>query len=260
MRAQSSAEMPFLDHLEELRWRLLWSLLAVAIGVILAFAIMMRFDVIGILERPITPLMNGRKLVYTHPGDPFRIVMSSSFSLGLVLALPVIFYQLWAFVSPALYRHEKRLVIPVLGGGVLLFLAGAALAFFLVLPFTLRFLLGFQTESLEPMITASAYFGMVLSLCLTFGAVFELPIVILALTALGVVTPAFLNRYRRHAIVLCVVAAAFITPDASPTSLAIVTLPLYLLYEVSVALAIVVHRRRVRRETAASAGHVEAPA
>lgn len=250
MAAGKSAEMPFLDHLEELRWRLLWSLLALALGVIVAFAIMMRFDIIGIVERPIAPLLAGKKLMFTHPGDPFRIVMSASFSLGLVLALPVIFYQVWSFIAPALYQHEKRVVIPVLAGGVFLFLAGMALAYFLVLPFTLRFLLGFQTASLEPMITASAYFGMVLSMCLTFGAVFELPIVILMLTALGVVTPAFLHRYRRHAIVLCVVAAAFITPDASPTSLAVVTLPLYLLYEVSVALSLVVHRRRLRRQAA----------
>src|SRR5687768_653182 len=101
-----STEMPFLDHLEELRWRILYALLAFAIGVGLAFWLLLKFDIIMILERPILPYLNGRKLVYTHPGDPFAIVMRGAVALGMMLSLPVILYQLWAFVSPALYKHE----------------------------------------------------------------------------------------------------------------------------------------------------------
>ena len=157
-------------------------------------------------------------------------------------------YQLWAFLSPALYKHEKRLIIPVLFGGVMLFLAGASLAFFYVLPFTLQFLLGFQSASIEPMLTVSGYFGFAISMALALGVVFELPIVILALTAVGVVTPKFLNTYRRHAVVLCIVAAAFITPGADPTSLFAIAVPLYFLFELSVVLSTVVHKRRLRKE------------
>lgn len=246
--AAAAVEMPFLDHLEELRWRLLWAMGALLVGVIVAFVIMSKFDIIGILQRPIAPFLHGNKLVYTHPGDPFKIVMSASFALGAIIALPVILYQVWAFLSPALYTHEKRLVVPVLLGATILFLCGVTLSFFVVLPFTLSFLLGFQTGSLVPMITASDYFDFAISMSLAFGAVFELPIAILALTALGLVTPAFLSKYRRHAIVLCVLAAAFITPGADPTSLFALSVPLYFLFELSVVLSAVVYRRRVRKQ------------
>jgi sec-independent protein translocase protein TatC len=149
----NAAEMPFLDHLEELRWRLVWSLAAFCVALVLAFAIVSQLDVIYWLEQPVLPFLGGRKLVYTTPGAPFSITLNASFALGLLLASPVIGYQIWSFLSPALYKHEKRIIIPVLAGGVLLFLAGASLAFFVVLPFTLQFLLSFQSASIEPMLT-----------------------------------------------------------------------------------------------------------
>jgi sec-independent protein translocase protein TatC len=246
-----SAEMPFLDHLEELRWRIFWSLGALVVGVVVAFVLLQQLDIIRFLERPVLPYLHGQKLITTHPADAFKIVLNAAFMLGLVLASPVIFYQAWLFLAPALYAHEKRMVVPVLIGGLALFAAGVALAFYVVLPFTLGFLLGFQTEALQPMLTASGYFGFAISMMLTFGVVFELPIVIVVLTALGIVTPDFLNRYRRHAVVLCVVAAAFITPGGDPTSLFALSVPLYFLFELSVGLSTVIHRRRVRREVAA---------
>jgi sec-independent protein translocase protein TatC len=246
-----ATEMPFLDHLEELRWRLIYALGAVTVGVVIAFALVSKLDVIGFLERPVLPyLAPGRKLVFTHPSDVFGIVMNASIVLGLVLASPVIAYQVWAFLSPALYTHEKRVVIPVLLGAVLLFVAGVALAFYVILPLTLGFLLTFQATSLEPMLTARDYFGFATSMSLALGAVFELPILILALTALGLVTPTMLNRFRRHAVVVCLVGAAFITPGSDPLSMLALAGPLYLLYELSVMLSVVVHRRRERREAA----------
>jgi len=246
--SKSAAEMPFLDHLEELRWRLVWSLAAFCVALIVAFAIVSQFDIIKWLEGPVLPFLGGRKLVYTNPSDPFGIVLNASFALGLLLASPVIGYQLWAFLSPALYKHEKRVIIPVLAGGVGLFLAGAALAFFVVLPFTLQFLLSFQSSAIEPMLTVSGYFDFAIGMAVAFGIVFELPIVILALTALGVITPKFLNTYRRHAIVLCIAGAAFVTPGADPTSLFALAIPLYLLFELSVILSTVIYRQRLRRE------------
>lgn len=243
------AEMPFLDHLEELRWRLIYSIGAFAVAMVAAFALVSKVNVIGFLEQPVLKyLPPGRKLVFTHPGDVFGIVLNTSLVLGLLLASPVIIYQVWAFLSPALYKHEKRVVVPVLLGAVLLFAVGVALSFYVVLPLTLGFLLTFQTGSLEPMLTAGEYFGFATSMSLAFGAVFELPILILGLTALGFVTPALLTKFRRHAVVGCVVAAAFITPGADPTSLFALAGPLYLLYEVSVILSSVVYRRRARRE------------
>ncbi len=244
----ASAEMPFLDHLEELRWRLIWSLLAFMVGVIIAFVALQGWDVIGVVARPIQPYLNGGKLVFTHPGDSFRIVLSMSLVLGAILALPVIIYQVWSFLAPALYKHEKRMIIPVFMGGTVLFLAGVAMAYFVALPLTLGFLMNFQSGSLDPMITASDYFSFATSMALAFGVVFELPMVIVALTAFGIVTPVMLNKYRRHAIVACAVISAVITPgDLISTTIAL-AVPLYLLYELSVVLSIGVYRRRLKRE------------
>jgi sec-independent protein translocase protein TatC len=245
--------MPFLDHLEELRWRLLWILGALVVGVLIAFFLVVQYGVISVLSTPILPFLQGRKLVYTHPGDPFSIAMTASFAIGTIIALPVILYQIWAFLSPALHAHEKKLAIPVVVGAAGLFLAGVSLSFFVVLPFTLRFLSGFQSSSLEPMITASEYFSFAISMSLAFGAVFELPIAILALTALGLVTPRMLANFRRHATILCVVASAFITPGADVVSLVALAVPLYFLYESSIILSKWVYRRRERKEAEAAA-------
>jgi sec-independent protein translocase protein TatC len=253
-------EMPFLDHLEELRWRLLWILGALVVGVLIAFVLVVKVDVVSILSRPILPYLHGRKLVYTHPGDPFSIAMSASFAIGTIFALPVILYQLWAFLSPALHQHERRIAVPVVVGAALLFLSGVSLSFFVVLPFTLKFLIGFQAESLEPMITASEYFSFAISMSLAFGAVFELPIAILALTALGIVNPKMLTTFRRHALVLSVVAAAFITPGADIVSLVALSVPLYFLYELSIILSTTVMRRRARKEAEELAAESSVPA
>ena len=243
-------EMPFLDHLEELRWRIIWSLLALVVGVGIAFFLMMQFNVLELLEKPILPFLAGKKLVYTHPGDPFSIVLNVSIAIGVALALPVILHQLWSFIAPALYKHEKRVALGVFFFAVFLFLGGAALAWFEVLPLALPWLMGFGGNALEPMITASEYFGFATSMALAFGVAFELPIVILALAALGVVTPQMLNKYRRHAILAVVIIGAFLTPgDLIWTTIAM-AVPLYLLYEISVGLSYVVHRRRQRRMAA----------
>ncbi|HEX5830348.1 MAG TPA: twin-arginine translocase subunit TatC [Gemmatimonadaceae bacterium] len=253
MAKSASSEMPFLDHLEELRVRILWSLGAICVGVAIAFWVMTTWDVITLLERPIVPYLAGKRLIYTHPGDAFRIVMTLSFTFGVIFALPVILYQVWGFLSPALYQHEKRVVVPVLVVAALLFLAGVAICFLVIMPMILRFLMGFQAGALDPMITAADYFGFALSMALAFGAVFELPILVFLLTMLGIVTPEFLNRYRRHAIVLCMVGSALITPGADPMSLFILTIPLYLLFEASVAVSAVVARAQ-RRRSALAAG------
>lgn len=247
MKRSLKTEMPFLEHLEELRWRILWSLLALAVGVVIGFFLVIKFDVIGLLARPITPFMEGQKLVFTHPGEPFGITMKASLIIGMFFALPVIAYQVWGFVSPALYKHEKKVVIPVLAGATFLFGGGVALAYFVVLPLTLGFLMGLQTDSLESMIKASDYFGFAISMSLAFGVTFELPIVIVALSALGIISARTLQRYRRHAIVLCFVGGAVITPGGDIMSMFALAVPLYLLFELGIVLATVIDKRRARR-------------
>jgi sec-independent protein translocase protein TatC len=251
-RTAADTEMPFLDHLEELRHRLFWIVGAVIVGVVLSFVILSRggFDIVDILARPIEPYLRGRQLVFTHPGTSFSIVLNASLILGILFATPVIGYQLWGFFAPALMPHEKRIIVPVLIGMIFLFLCGVALAYFIVMPFTLKFFMGFESAALTPMIEATQYFGFAFTMMLAFGIAFELPIAILLLSALGIIQPQFLSKYRRHAIVITVIAAAFITPDASPTTLFALSLPLYLLYELGVALSYSVTRRRRKRHEA----------
>jgi len=240
--------MPFLDHLEELRWRLFRCAIAIAIGVVGAFALLYtkQFDIVGLLAQPVQPYLKA-PLMVTGPGDLFDIVMDASIAIGLIVASPVIIWQVWGFLSPALYGHEKKVVIPALVGAALLFAGGIALSYFFVLPVTLKFFMGFQTDSVQSMLTVEKYFAFVFAMCLAFGAVFELPIVIVVGTALGLIKPRFLAKFRRHAFVGCIIGAAIITPGSDPTSLFALTVPLYFLYEVSIHLSRLVYNRRERR-------------
>jgi sec-independent protein translocase protein TatC len=243
-----TGEMPFLDHLEELRWRIIYSLGALVVGVAIGFLVTFKFDLIGLMQAPVLPYLRGQHLVYTHPGDTFSTILQMSLVVGIALALPVIGYNVWAFLSPALYRNERRIVIPILAAATFLFLAGVALAYFLVLPLTLKFLFGLEAESLTPMITVSEYFGFVTSMCLAFGGVFEVPIVIVGLSAMGIVSPQTLGRFRRYAVVIAYGAAAIITPGDLLTTTIALAIPLYLLYEVSVAVSYIIYRKKARRD------------
>jgi len=247
MSKQPAGEMPFLDHLEELRFRLFWAFGSLLVAMLAAFAIVWRFDVIGILAAPITPFLPSGKLVFTHPADPIGIVLKVAFGLGLVAASPVIVYQAWAFLSPALHKHEKKIVIPVLLGATGLFASGVFLCVRYVLPAMFGVLLSFQSASLEQMITAADYFSFAVTLCLAFGGTFQLPIVVLALTALGLVTPTILAKFRRHAMVGSLLVAAIITPGDLLIMTLMLGVPLYGLYEVSIVLSWFVHRARTKR-------------
>ena len=246
-----SGEMPFLDHLEELRWRIIYSVVAVIVCVGIGFYLSVRYDVVGLLARPILPLIPQHRLVYTHPSEGFTVILNAAMTFGFVLASPVIIYQVWAFLAPALHRSEKRIGLGVLFSGVLLFVAGAALAYFVVVPLALPWLFGFAGPSLVPLITAEDYFSFIFAMVLTFGLSFELPIVVLALAALGIVTPQFLSKYRRHAVVLIIIIGAFLTPGDMVWTTVALSVPLYLLYELSVFAAHMIYRRRQKKSEAA---------
>jgi sec-independent protein translocase protein TatC len=249
--SRRDAEMPFLDHLEELRWRIIWSLAAIIVAMVLGFYLVLRFHVIDLLQAPILPYLHGRHVMATHPTDGLQLNITAAMWIGVVLAFPVVLYQAWLFLAPALYARERRLLIAALAGGITLFAAGALFAYGVVLPMSLPFLLQ-MFGSLEAMITADSYFGFVFSLVLSFGLAFELPVVVLLLAAAGLVTPQLLVRYRRHAVVLIVLLAAFLTPGDFLWSTLALAVPLYLLYECSVLAARLISRRRAEDEVAAT--------
>jgi Tat protein translocase TatC len=248
--------MPFLDHLEELRWRILRSLGAIIVGFGLGLWLVQQFQLVNLLKRPIAPYLTGAggKLIVTSPTEPVMIVFKLGFIVGLVLASPIILWQLWAFLAPALYAREKRALVPALFAGLLLFLTGAALAYIFVVPQALKVLFSFQTEAIQPFITYDNYFGFVLQVVLALGLSFELPLVIMILAWLEVIGPAELAKYRRFAVVGAFAAGAVLSPGTDLVSMIMMTIPLLLLYEVGYAGSVVIARRR--RKAAAIAGLV----
>jgi sec-independent protein translocase protein TatC len=185
------AEMPFLEHLEELRIRLIRALGAIVVGFGLGLWLVQRFQLVTLLKQPIAPYLasTGGKLAVLSPTDPVMIVLKLGFITGVVLASPIIIYQIWAFLAPALYDRERKAIMPALGFGLVLFLTGSALGYFYLLPQALRVLFSFQSEALALVITYNEYFSFVLQIVLAMGISFELPLVIILLAAVGVISP-----------------------------------------------------------------------
>jgi Tat protein translocase TatC len=251
-----AGEMPFLDHLEELRFRILRSLAAVVVGCGLGLWLVQRFQLVNILKQPIAQYLTGGKLVVTSPTEPVMIVFKLGFMVGLVLASPIILWQIWAFLAPALYAREKRALVPSLFVGLALFLTGVVLAYLFVVPQALRVLFSFQTEAIAPFITYDNYFGFVLQVTLALGISFELPLVIIILSWLGVVGPRELNHFRRYAVVLAFIAGAVLSPGTDLLSMVMMTVPLLLLYEVGFAGSVLIQRRRRRAQQSTAAGTI----
>ena len=250
-------EMPFLDHLEELRMRILWSLLAVTVCSAIGIFAAIRLNVMDVVTAPLYSVVTDLaaddpsfvgviapgRLAFMNLTEPLFFILKVGMLTGLLLASPVVVYHIWAFLSPALEKRERRLIIPSFTFGILLFAAGVALAYFVALPMTIRFLLMFGAEWFTPTLTAGYYLALVLQLVLAFGIAFELPVVVVILTSLGLVTPAFLNAKRRHAFVVITILAAILSPgDFGPATLLLLA-PLILLYEVSIVLSTIVVRK-----------------
>lgn len=246
------AEMPFLEHLEELRVRLVRVLLALVAGFGAGLYIVQRFEVVNLLKAPIAPFLKvtGGKLVATSPTEPVMITLKLALVLGLILASPVLIYQIWGFFSPALYSKEKKVVVPALLFGLLLFCAGAAFAFIYLLPQSLPILLGFQTEGIEILITFDNYFSFVVQLVVAMGICFEIPLIMIMMGALGILSPATLNRFRRFAVVLAAIAGAVLSPGTDVLSMIMMMVPILILYEIGFVGVWLVTRRRKQAVTA----------
>lgn len=249
------AEMPFLEHLEELRVRLTRVLIVLIAGFAVGYWVVQHFGVVTLLKEPIAPYLTVTegKLAVSSPTESIMITLKLALIVGLVLSSPVIIHQVWAFLSPALYAKEKKAILPAVFFAVLLFIAGSLFSFFVILPQALPILMGFQSEGLVNLITFQAYFSFVTNLVLAMGLCFELPLVIIMLTILGLVTPAHLTRFRRFAVVLAAIGGAVLSPGTDVLSMLLMTVPILLLYEVGYGGSWLVHRARRKRETVTAA-------
>jgi len=223
-------KMSLIGHLEELRRRLIICIVSVLVCSI--FSYVYAEKILAILKRPFP-----HSLVFISPQEPFVITLKIALFGGIMIALPMIIYQAWQFVSLALKQKEKRYLLFYGPFSLLLFLSGASFAYFVAIPVGLRFLLGFGGSSLEPMITISKYLSFITVMILTFGIVFELPLVSLFLVRIGIISPQFLAKNRKVAIIAIFVLAAILTPSIDAFTQILMAVPLVILYEVSIWLA-----------------------
>ena len=230
--AEGGSEQSFLSHLIELRERLLKAVAAVLI--ILLPLIWYANKLYGYLALPlIKHLPQGGTMIATEVASPFLTPIKLAFFVALILAMPVILYQLWAFVAPGLYRHEKRLAMPILVSAMVLFYIGCAFAYFLVLPAVFAFMTAVAPAGVSVMPDIGRYLDFVLVLFLAFGLCFEVPVVLIILVALGMVTPAQLAKSRSYAIVGAFVVAAVLTPP-DVFSQMMLAIPMIVLYELGI--------------------------
>jgi sec-independent protein translocase protein TatC len=238
--ADEPGKMSFFDHLTELRTRIVWSLIPAAVG--LGIALYFTSNVMKFLMRHLTT-----ELVFTTPTEAFWTYMKVAMILGLFIAMPIILWNVWAFVAPGLHKHERKYAAPFIIIGSLLFIGGGAFAMLVVVPFAITFLVSFgQDQGLKPMITISSYIDFILKFTLAFGVVFEMPVVITLLSMLGIVTPQFLSKNRKYAILINFVIAAILTPTPDIVNQSLMAGPLIVLYEVGIICARVVGRRKAK--------------
>ncbi len=243
--------MGFLDHLEELRRRIVYSIAAVALGF---FACWWKVEKIyEIMQRPIMDALrnNGmsEKLVYLNPTEPFNLYLKIAALAGLFLTSPFVLYQVWMFISPGLYRNEKRYVVPFMVSTIALFSAGGYFGFKIVYPAALNFLISFGKQ-FQPMITIKEYTELFLSIILGMGLIFEMPILVFFLALMGIVTAGWMWKNFRYSILIIFIVAAIVTPTSDILNMCIFAAPMIALYALSIGIAYVVHptQRAARRE------------
>lgn len=238
--------MPFLEHLGELRKRIMWSVAAIIVGLMIALTFTERL--MKFVRRPFDVAAPGTKLVFLSPTEAFWVYMKVALIAGMVLAMPFVLYQIWAFISPGLHAHEKRYALPFVLISSAFFVLGAAFALFVVIPFAMRFLVTFPGKDLAPMISIGSYVDFVLKFTLAFGAVFELPVVITIASRIGIVTPKMLAKNRKYAILINFIIAAVLTPTPDIFNQTLMAGPLCLLYELGIISARLFGRKRAPAE------------
>ena len=229
-------EMTLTEHLAELRKRLINSFIAVFIG----FAISYHYseDIFWVLMDPLLKVMppkNG-KMVFLTLTEPFVTYLEVALLSGLFLASPIIFWEIWKFIEPGLYPHEKKYVIPFVFFATFFFIGGAFFGYFIVFPFAFEFFISFANQNIVPSLSMAKYFSFATKMLLAFGVIFELPLITLFLARLGIITKDMLSRWRKYAIVIIFVVSAILTPPDVMSQI-LMAVPLWILYEISVIIA-----------------------
>ncbi|MGQ9509774.1 MAG: twin-arginine translocase subunit TatC [Thermodesulfobacteriota bacterium] len=228
-------KLPLTAHLKELRTRLIASFVAIGIGFVLCYIFSQ--TLFNILAKPLFKVLpQGGALIFISVAEAFFTYMKVAFIGGLILASPFVLYQIWAFVAPGLYRHEKRYVLPLLLGGSFFFLLGILFGYFIAIPVGFRFLLGFAADLIKPMPSMKEYLSFSVKFLLAFGLVFEFPVVLVILARIGVIDARMMAKQRKYAILLIFIFAAIMTPP-DLISQVILAFPLMGLYELSIFLA-----------------------
>jgi len=255
---ESGGQMTFFEHLVELRKRLINSLYAVGIGTMVGIYFSKYF--VSLINRPILKALSDAhldpKLIYTHPAGGLNLVITIGVYLGIALASPIVLYQVWLFVAPALYKHERGAITGFLFSTVFLFLAGIAFGYFVTIPYIMHFLVSPSPmfnlgHEVVPMISVNEYFDLILLTLLIIGLTFEMPVLIFFLTLFGIVTPKFLWKNFRYAILVIAIASAIAAPPDA-LSMLIFMVPMVLLYFISIGVSAMVVRKKERQLAAAA--------
>jgi sec-independent protein translocase protein TatC len=243
--------MSFLEHLEELRRRIFYSLISVAVGFFLCWGV--AENIVGWMQKPIMEALKRNNmpqtLVYLNPTDPFNLYLKVGLLAGLFVACPFVLYQVWMFISPGLYRNEKRYVVPFMISTIGLFLSGGYFGYKLVYPAALDFLIGYGKQ-FQPMITIHEYTDLFLTVILGLGVVFELPILVFFLALMGVVSAGWMWRNIRYSILVIFIIAAVLTPTSDILNMCIFAAPMVGLYLASIGIAYLVHPKQRKARAA----------
>ena len=232
-------EMPFLDHLEELRWRLIKSLAAIIVGGMVAFFFI--DEIIKLLIAPTEHISSPMNLQVLTVQGMFMIKWGLAIVGGFILALPVITYQMANFISPGLYKSEKKFMKPLVFFSYLSFIIGVVFAYKIMVPFSLQFFSSLGTVDVQNNYSINYYFSFITWLMLGSGIIFELPVIVFIFSMIGLLTPPFMRHYRRHALIIIMFISAMITPP-DPVSLMVMSIPLIVLYELSIGVSWMVNK------------------
>jgi sec-independent protein translocase protein TatC len=242
MSRSSPDRMTFLEHLEELRVRLVHSLAALVVGFLVCWG--WHKEIFHFLTGPLRTAHPGVKFIYTSPSEALLLYMKMAFFVGIFVAAPYVLFQIWMFIAPGLYSHEKKYAIPFVAFGSLFFALGAAFGHYWLFPLTFRFLGEFAGQDMQFMPKVDEYYSFYSWFLLGLGVVFQLPVVIFVLSRIGLVTPGFLIRKFKYAILISFVVAAIITPTPDIVPQALLALPMLALYLLGVGVAALFGRPR----------------